>query len=127
MIERTFDDALINSIIGNDPEFCIIRNAKELPQLYFMHAPGVGMFPSVFIGGEMDMHACIYKESRGKKAVLAALECFEWVFKNTNARKITTKVRKENRSARMFAAYLMERIDECDGWIYYEVPRWADL
>lgn len=126
MIVRTFDDDLINSFIGNDPEFCLIRNAKDYPQLYFLHEPGVAMFPSIYANGEMNVHACVIHWARGKKAIDAGRKGFDWIFKNTDVEKITTQVRTSNRQARMYAAHLMNRVGELDGWIYYEVKRWAD-
>lgn len=123
MIERTTDSDLINRYLSDDPAFFRVKDAEKFKHVYFLHAPGIGVFPGILKGAEMHMHACVKPEKRGREAVKAAKQCIEWIFSNTPAQKVTTKAEKSKRHLRMFNALILVKIREDQKYAYYEVCR----
>lgn len=81
----------------------------------------VGAFPFNRLNDGLQMHACFLKEYRGKFAVNAAKQAFEWVWSNTLYEKIygTENTKLTNLFASMCGAKKNNGM--------YEVCKWAIL
>jgi RimJ/RimL family protein N-acetyltransferase len=118
MIERTFDYALIRSIMTDPTVWCgisddyagSVHDFKPIESEQLIYAlwseagipKGLWLFvPQSRIRWEV--HTCIPKESRGRAAFDAAQECMQWVWQNTECVRIITAVPAFNPSALRFA------------------------
>jgi hypothetical protein len=81
----------------------------------------VGVFPVQKRGKHLEIHAAFLPKFRGAFAVNSAKQVFEWIWTNTDYRRITADISEPH--IQNFA----ERCGMTKQDKYYEVLRWADL
>ena len=75
-------------------------------QIFFLNEKNKMLFIFMpFTHGVYMLHTCIPTESRGAGAFNAAFSAADWMFKQTNAKKIITLIPDNNRRAKVFAYY----------------------
>ena len=114
MIERTFDYRILNRLIAWRPfithELIYLLQDKKNVITFEHYKDGVML------------HVDICKEYRGKKAVAAVMEGFDWIGKNFNIDKIYARVPKQRKDVRHFAISLGMRLTHTEkNNIFYEV------
>ena len=125
-IHRTFDKSLINSILTQPdilPQFFEVRGDPERhPNVYFLKAKS-GLFVCTKTGDEMNCHAAIPAENRGLQAYKDVKAAIKWVWANTDCERITTRADKTKKHLLHFNGKLLNRINEDETYIHYEVNR----
>lgn len=81
-------------IIDDSIYWLLIKNSGVLCGLFMIH-------PINGITGEV--HTCVLPDYRGSKTILYTKNLFDWVFKNTQFKKIITHVPSFNRAALVLA------------------------
>lgn len=73
-------------------------------------------------GDYLRIHANMV-DKKGKEAIESIKEAFQWIFNNTNTKKIVARIPKENRKACFFARQSMNFIRRDGNRHNYEVNK----
>ncbi len=118
MIERVFDLELIKSVITDDSVYSgCTDDGSPQPSEYTPADPNAILYLADVFDAEvtalfvlvpqnsatLEVHTCIKKKHRGRRAVLSAKSMLIWVFSNTDAEKVITNIPFYNRPAKSFA------------------------
>ena len=123
---RIYDRELINSFLSQEdilPQFFLISgNPEKYQDIYFLLGD-VSLFPCVKKRDEMHCHAAVPKGVRGSAAFKDAKAAIQWVFDNTDCKKVCTKADRNKKHLHHFNGKILNRVSEDDQYIYYEVTR----
>jgi len=110
MIERTKDYRIVKRLLNHNPvistKFIYLLDGDNLWSLHEDQ-------------DALRIHADM-TDKKGKDVIQSAKDAFEWVFKNTNYKKIVARIPKENRKACFIARQCMKLI-KIDERHHYEV------
>jgi RimJ/RimL family protein N-acetyltransferase len=149
-VERTRDIGLINRIMRHPAIYDAISDDTCPPAEQFDATPavvdgarfiflaphdddgnvaGVWMFEKKVDGTSYEVHTCILPEYRGRFAKSAAMLAMKWIFENTRARSITTRVPRCNRTALVFAKWcgMVPLLLEREAFVKNGVPHDVNL
>lgn len=114
MINRCFDYRLIKKLVPWQP---IISN-----KIIYLTEDNVGIWSFHKYRDGVKIHADMGVKCRGKKAIESAKSAFQWIFKNTEFKKIYAEIPIQNKPACHVAVYSgMQFINENNNRRCYEV------
>lgn len=121
---RIYDLDVINSYLKQPdilPEFFIAEPVHIYRLDVFFMLGNAGLFVCIQKGKDMDCHAAIPHENRGKKAVDDCKALIDWVFTHTACNRVVTRADKTKRHLLVFNAKILTRCGVDDKYVHYEV------
>lgn len=125
-MRRVYDRDLINSYLTQPdilPEFFTVQGSPEDHQNVFFLLGKAGLFVCIKTGSAMDCHAAIPKDARGREAYQDAKNLIQWVFANTECKRITTRADKTKKHLLHFNAKILTRTGQDENYVYYEATK----
>lgn len=115
IIERTFDQDLINHVLGHESvkpfvndDFSKIDSYPVVDGIYYLAAWENGTIAGMFVvfplnGATVDAHSSILPGFYGKESIEAGKKAIDWVFNNTSTLKINGTTPIYNKKALKFS------------------------
>lgn len=97
MIERTFDYRVVKKMV--DWNVVVSRN------VFYLIYNGIGLFTFHKHRDGLMIHADMGKKCRGKKAIQAVEEAFDWILQNTGIKNIYAEIPEDRKTACYMASF----------------------